>query len=740
MFDDINRYEVVADNSHEPKPMHRSFGEWSVRGRGAGNRKEDRLEAPEEGGAPEISGSKASGAPDVAEASLEGIDTTTVGAREGETGTYRETTYGTVVEGGEKGFKPELKYDPEENAWVVDVYSGRAAAGAREKVGVRGSAEAENDWGSAAAKGDAYLSAETGADANLTLNTSDGLQASTAAHVKAGAGAEGDADLKTRGWAIEGVSDPVDAGIGAHGEVFVGAKAGLGGKVGVSPEWIGAEGKMGAFAGAELEGDVHGNLGPVEGKLGGSLMAGAGAGMEGAIVLEDWKLRIGGKMYAALGYGGSVSGEVTVDLKQAVELGVAGAKELYEVADADKDKRLTLNDPATHTALAMQGGAELADKATDGLIQFLDADKDKKFSREDLEKHAARMGEVLGDAKERIVTSAGELLGKTHDALDWDNDQQLGLSDVKGAAEAARDAVTDTFEAGASKAHSFLDHDKDQKLELSDVTAHLGDAGTAVLDTGKKVSEWAWNAGAKAVDFVGDEAQSAGKAMYDAADLNHDNKVDAGDAGVAGAKLWQGVKDVGRSVSDSARSAMDSVHDLLDLNDDQTLDSGDATVAMSKMGQAAKAAQKSAVDTFHKTVKAAHGAYQSAEKAFVGFADRDGDKQLDSDDLVAGVKQVGGAAKKGLQTAAKVAHDTLDVDGDDKLSLNDAKVAANKTWDAVSTGASKTADAVVGGAKALYKEGEEQLTKAGETLSEGYKAAAASLKSTWGKVTSFFDW
>src|SRR5688500_18071171 len=43
-------------------------------------------------------------------------------------------------------------------------------------------------------------------------------------------------------------------------------------------------------------------------------MAGAGIGADGELSYKDGKLRFGGKMFAALGYGGSLSGDVTLDV------------------------------------------------------------------------------------------------------------------------------------------------------------------------------------------------------------------------------------------------------------------------------------------------------------------------------------------------------------------------------------------------------------------------------------------
>ena len=69
------------------------------------------------------------------------------------------------------------------------------------------------------------------------------------ASARLGVGASGDADLKTPGLRIQGVDTPLDAGVGAHGEAFAGVKAGAGARIGAGPNFVGAEGSIGAFAG-----------------------------------------------------------------------------------------------------------------------------------------------------------------------------------------------------------------------------------------------------------------------------------------------------------------------------------------------------------------------------------------------------------------------------------------------------------------------------------------------------------
>ncbi len=154
--------------------------------------------------------------------------------------------------------------------------------------------------------------ASGGASGSYGLDTAKGAYAEGGVGGKVGVYAQGDVDTKTKLGTLGGVD--YDAGIGLHGDTFLGAKAGASGQIGLGPDFIGAKGDIGAFAGFEAAGDVHGNLGPLGAKAGGSLMAGAGIGAEGDISYKDGKFHVGGKMFAALGYGGSLSADLTIDV------------------------------------------------------------------------------------------------------------------------------------------------------------------------------------------------------------------------------------------------------------------------------------------------------------------------------------------------------------------------------------------------------------------------------------------
>ena len=706
-------------------------------GSGGGDRKGD--VADEKG---EIA-NKTVGMPKVAQADLSGIATTTTGQKEGTEGwgTYHDSTFGTTTSYGLADQKPMVKIDPATGKPVAELYSARAAAGMREKYGVRGQSTATGKYGTAEVKGDAYGVGELGADATFSVNSKDGIQAGANASGKLGIGASADANLRSPELKIAGVDAPLTAGMGAHGEVFAGVKAGAGIKAGIGPEFTGIEGSAGAFAGVEAKGDIHANLGPVGAQLNGSFMAGIGAGVDGGITYENGKIKIGGRAYAALGYGGSVGGEITIDVKQAAQLAMAAGKKAYEIADGDRDGKLTLNDPATYISKAAKGGANLLDRGVTGALNLIDGDGDGKFSGNDLRVRMDQAGQALGDAKDRVVEGGKYLLGKGRDALDRDGDGKLGLGDVTAGAGQIKDAavnavhkVGDTVAAGARRLHDAADHDGDGKVDLGDVKAYLGDAGHAVVNTGRQVIDSVGKGASQARDWAVDKAGQVGKAAHDALDADGDGKLGWNDAKTMGQNAYKGLSDAGKEVKRHAQEVMQDVHGAMDVNGDGKVDSADAFAAGRKVAQTAKAVKDQAVNTFHRTVAMGAEKYEQAKQTAVQIgqsvhkaADRDGDGKLGWNDVTTGAGQVRDAVVDRAKEVGGAIHNAADRDGDGKLGWND-----------VTTGAGQVKDAVVERASAVYGAAKDQVMNAASTVREGFSSAASTVKGTWNRVSNFF--
>ena len=240
-----------------------------------------------------------------------------------DSGSFRSSKYGSYS--GKTGLLSE-KYD-EKTGGMVNDPQGKFTVGHNGKgsMGIAGwegqwGAEEKGGWRSTGVSADKLTQhqveagwvASGGASGSYGLDTAKGAYAQGGVGGKVGAYAQGDWDTKTNNVKVGGVD--YNAGIGVHGDAFVGAKAGASGEIGLGPDFIGAKGDIGAFAGAELQGDVHGNLGPLGAKAGGSLMAGAGIGAEGELSYKDGKIHVGGKLFAALGYGGSLSADLTIDV------------------------------------------------------------------------------------------------------------------------------------------------------------------------------------------------------------------------------------------------------------------------------------------------------------------------------------------------------------------------------------------------------------------------------------------
>jgi hypothetical protein len=305
------------------------YNNWSTKGTSYGNRKGD-LDDTEEG----KKDRKASGAPTVWQPSLDKIGTQgdgynkqtgvlskssaeeqvdKTGASYSDAGSFRSSKYGSYSGGtglaAEKG--ADNKFSMNHNGkGSMGIAGWEGQWGAEEKGGVRATAMSANKQHSASAE--AGWVASGGASGSYGLDTAKGAYAQGGVGGKIGGYASADADTKTSAVKIGGVD--YDMGAGVHGEAFVGAKAGASGEIGLGPDFIGAKGNIGAFAGAEAAGDVHANLGPLGAKAGGSVMAGAGIGAEGDLSYKDGKFHVGGKMFAALGYGGSLSADLTIDV------------------------------------------------------------------------------------------------------------------------------------------------------------------------------------------------------------------------------------------------------------------------------------------------------------------------------------------------------------------------------------------------------------------------------------------
>jgi hypothetical protein len=157
-----------------------------------------------------------------------------------------------------------------------------------------------------------------GADAGAHVSTS-------ALGVKAGAEAEA---YLAKGHA-EGDLKAGPAELKGSGDALVGADAKADGEVG----WTGAQGHAEAFAGAKAEGDASASVAGVGAGVHGEAWAGAGAEASGQFGMgDDGKFHVGGSVGLALGVGGKVGFNASVDPTEVTHSVESAAKDVGHVA------------------------------------------------------------------------------------------------------------------------------------------------------------------------------------------------------------------------------------------------------------------------------------------------------------------------------------------------------------------------------------------------------------------------
>ncbi|MBL8632310.1 MAG: hypothetical protein JNM40_03740 [Myxococcales bacterium] len=739
----VNHYDISGTEKTQGgyTPSYQSWDAW---GFGAGNRKNDTPQAdPKKPDAPATVKNSTMGAPSVDQVNLS--DLKVPDAEKGPAnGFYDESVAGTVPWKEKWG---SGKYNKDGTS--ADIWSGSTVAGARRQAGLRGGVKVEGEYGTADASGDIYANAEAGAGANAKV-TSTGVEAGAQASTRAGIGVRGDANLTSADARLDSmngiVTAPLNAGVGVHADGFAGVKLGAGVKAGIGEKFTGIEGKIGGFAGAEGNADIHANLGPLKGKAGVSGIAGIGFEASGGISLEDWKLHIGGKIGAALGLGGSVSLDATLDLKQTYELAKWAGKQIHNGLDRDGDGKLGLNDAAKGIGELAQGGANLLDKGWDGAQKLLDGDKDGKFSFNDVKIRAGQAKDWLADKGSQALGWAGDQVnaaGKAlHNMADRDGDGKLGVGDlVAGAAQAKEFAKDKIGQAGQAlgnakdwalekgkQAGAWLkksaDRDGDGKLGIGDVLTGIGEvknfAGEKMHQIGGALGsakDWAVDKAGDAKDWLLEKAANAGTALHNAADRDGDGKLGFSDlvAGVSQAKDWVGDKasSAGKAIGNAAGAAKDwignkasaagkALHNAADRDGDGKLGWGDVVAGA---GQAKQFAGN-AINATGKALGAAKDwvgeKAGAAGKALHNAADRDGDGKLGWGDVVAGAGQAKAFAGNAVNTAGKA-------------------IGAAKDW--------------VGDKAAGAWQG---IKGAGSTLVNGLGGAAKTVGNTVGKVKDFF--
>ncbi len=616
--------------------------------------------------------------------------------------------------------------------------SARAAAGGTARAAAGWAGETEGALGKGKAGVEAYGEAWLGADVNAGI-TDKGASLSGGVGLGAQAGVKGSADYTTPGLEIDGVSKPLDAGVGVSGEAYVAAKAGAGGGLYLTKDKVGAAGSAGVFLGGELKGEVHGHIGPVAASYEASALAGVGAGVEGSILYEDGKLVIGGRIYAAMGYGAKTGGKITIDVAQSVELaaaalskakemGVEAADAAFRAADADMDGRLSTKDAALH----MKNAGDSADQGAKDLVSYLDQDGSGDASLGDVAAFASKGADAVGKRVDSAVEGAKQLGSDIYDA------GAAGLEKAGQALDATVQATVTRGRQAIADAGQLLEDGQALAAAAADRAAELVEQARNL--TAQDVADGAAAAG----QAVYDGAASAGKAVYDGGAAAVDAVVDAGSA----AKEWAGdqATAAGKAIKHGADVAGDAAFNLLNRDGDDNIDWNDAKAGLAQADKAVKDTAAAAAKQVHETGAAvakavtelpgqAKAAVSEAKKTVRATAKSTLDAASSGADWVA--KQ-GSAA---LDSAEKTVQQTVArgreiIDAASKITTDDVAQAASAAAAKAKKLAGDAAQSVSTGlanARASISEGASNLAQGARDLGSGVSSGLSTIGNfIWG--------
>ena len=223
-----------------------------------------------------------------------------------------------------KGFEKSFGTDPGDSADDPD-RKGRSDSKFKINLGeVEGDAKV---WGAEGSWEDYWGDVKVKADGSVTVL---GVEGSATAHIGDDGvviGANGKAVLIGAEGSVGGEWGIAEAE--AKGEAYLGANAEGDLKLGLT----GAHANGELFAGAKAEGSVSGDVGGVGGEVKAEGWAGIGIGGDVDLGFDDGKFHIGGSGGAALGLGGKIGGEITIDPGQIIDTGgdiIGGIGEMFK--------------------------------------------------------------------------------------------------------------------------------------------------------------------------------------------------------------------------------------------------------------------------------------------------------------------------------------------------------------------------------------------------------------------------
>jgi len=380
-----------------------------------------------------------------------------------------------------------------------------------------------------------------------------------------------------------------------------------------------------------------------------------------------------------------------------------------------KDKAGALKDKAVDKGKELLAkGKSAADMDGDGQLGINDLqvgyDKGKAYAGEKIN----QAGEAITKTKDEAVAwgsqklddaqKGAEKLGQDlHKLADRDGDNKLGMGDIKQGASDAVEKGKEIGNAALDMGGKAIDKGKELGGKAIDKGMELG--GKAI-DYGKEKA-------GQAVDYGKEKAGQAKDAVKKAADRDGDGKLSLNDAkeGVkqaavvidqtidqTKAKLQAGY-DTAKAKVEAAGKA---VYDAADLNKDGVVDAKDAAVAKAKAEAAALWAKQQAQKKLEQAKAAALAAKAelerkatAAKEAVQKAVDRDGDGAFGVNDIKVGAgeaydatKAKAIAAKNTVVTGAKNAYDS-------------AAAGLSKAGDTLASGYNKASETLSGTASKL---------------------------------------
>ncbi|TNF37885.1 MAG: hypothetical protein EP329_01955 [Deltaproteobacteria bacterium] len=317
---------------------------------------------------------------------------------------------------------------------------------------------------------------------------------------------------------------------------------------------------------------------------------------------------------------------------------------------------------------ALQNARDAVDVDGDGKITFKDAGAayDKVAAR--VERTVDAASKAVDHAVDEAHQWGKDRLNDAHDAVkaahkfaDRTGDGKLGLDDAMLAGKEIYAGGRDLAQRGVKAAGEMVDSGVKRAGELYDAGVKRGGE---LVDAGVKRAGELYKSGSQAV-------HNAGKAAHKALDRDGDGQLGIGDAIAGAQQAGQAIQDVanrtGKAIEDgynravkAAQGAQKAVFTAADVNKDGKVDAADAAAAARQAQQAAERARQRAAAWAAEQKRRASEALKTAQKRATEIAhqahkaiDRTGDGKIGLDDVAQGGRELRDAAVKQFNQTRK---------------------------------------------------------------------------------------